>query len=252
VNAVQRAANKGAHEVVLTGINLGNYRDESGAGGVDLPGLLTRLLEQTEIERLRLSSIEPPDVTKELLDVMANSQGRIAPFLHVCLQSGCDATLKRMGRVYDTALFRELVHNARDRMPNIALGTDLIVGFPGETDEEFNESLDFVREMAFARMHVFRYSRRPGTPAASFANQVPAATSAERAANVRDLARTMRHDAMSALVGTCGNVIVEHRGRAVDTHLYDVLVDESLLVGSLVTVRFDGIEGNTLLGHLKQ
>ena len=103
---------------------------------------------------------------------MAAAGGRIAPFLHVCLQSGCDATLGRMARVYRSADFRRVVATARELLPHVAIGTDLIVGFPGETDADFGESLAFCREMRFSRMHVFRYSRRPGTPAATMGGQV--------------------------------------------------------------------------------
>ena len=162
--AVRAAQERGAHEVVLTGINLGSYRAASEGGDeLGLPGLLDLLLTKTDVERIRLSSIEPPDVTDELCRTMAAAGERMAPFLHVCLQSGCDETLRRMARVYRTDAFRRVVETAREHLPHVALGTDLIVGFPGETDDDFERSLEFCREMRFATP-VVRGRLRPRWP----------------------------------------------------------------------------------------
>ena len=248
--AVAAACARGAREVVLTGINLGSYRAEGPDGReLALPGLLDHLLEATDVGRLRISSIEPPDVDAELCRVMAAADGRVAPFLHVCLQSGCDETLARMARPYDAARFRSAVEAARAEMPNVALGTDLIVGFPGETERDFARSLDFCREMRFSRMHVFRYSRRPGTPAASMPGQVPPEASAERAARARALAAEMRRAEAARLVGSDDLVVVQAPGRGVTGGLFDAAVDAALPVGSLVPVRVSGVadDGTTLV-----
>lgn len=252
VEAVLEAQERKAHEVVLTGINLGSYR--AGAGdalgeGAGLSELLELLLARTSIERIRLSSIEPPDVTDELLRVMRRSKGRVAPFLHVCLQSGCDATLARMGRVYDTGFFRDMVARTRASLHDVVLGTDLIVGFPGETDAEFEDSLAFCEKMSFARMHVFRYSKRPGTPAAIAPDQVSAPTVAERSARMRELATRMRDAHMRGLVGSCDSVLVQSAGRAVSAGLFDVRVDPRLPVGELVSVRFTCVRDGLLVGE---
>ncbi|WP_273397628.1 MiaB/RimO family radical SAM methylthiotransferase [Thermophilibacter mediterraneus] len=244
--AVREARARGAREVVLTGINLGSYRD-AAAGDLALPGLLDLLLERTDVERIRLSSIEPPDVTPELCAVMAAAGERVAPFLHVCLQSGCDETLRRMARVYRTDLFRHVAATAREAVPGIALGTDLIVGFPGETDAEFEASLAFCREMRFARMHVFRYSRRPGTPAATMPGQVPAPVSAERGRRARELADEMRLAQARSLVGEKDLVVVQSPGRGVSGGLFDAAVDPALPVDSLVRVRVTGVRGDATL-----
>lgn len=244
--AVREAVAGGAHEVVLTGINLGSWRagdDDVLPAGARLDALLAHLLETTDMERIRISSIEPPDVTDELLEVMSSSEGRVAPFLHVCLQSGCDATLRRMRRVYTTEDFRVLVAHARQRMPKVALGTDLIVGFPGETDEEFEESLAFCQDVGFARMHVFRYSRRPGTPAAAASDQVSPRVVAERAARMHGLAEQMRRDHMSLLDGDEDALLVLSAGRAVGGHLHDVRVDRGLAPGSFVRLRLHCEDG---------
>ncbi|NJE79803.1 MiaB/RimO family radical SAM methylthiotransferase [Olsenella sp. SW781] len=251
LSEVRAAMERGAHEVVLTGINLGSYRaaDERGRE-LDLPALLEVLLAETGVERVRLSSIEPPDVTERLCSVMAASGGRVAPFLHVCLQSGCDETLRRMARVYRTDLFRRVVETARSHVPDIALSTDLIVGFPGETEEEFGRSLAFCREMRFSWMHVFRYSRRPGTPAATMPGQVPADVSAERGRRARELAREMRRAEAERLVGAEDLVVVQYPGRAVSGGLFDVVVDDSIPVDSLVRVRLASVRDDaTLVGE---
>ena len=252
LEALHDAERRNAHEVVLTGINLGSYRapaEDELPEGARLPELLEYLLRNSSIERLRLSSIEPPDVTDGLLRVMAASAGRIAPFLHVCLQSGCDATLRRMRRVYDTAYFGAMVERCRDAMPSMAIETDLIVGFPGETDGEFEESHEFCKRMRFSRMHVFRYSKRPGTPAATAPGQVLPQESARRSALMRDLARDMRQKQIEALVGTQGDVIVQYPGRGVSPELFDVLVDPRIPVGKLVHARYARAEEDALVAE---
>ena len=244
---VRQCLARGAHEVVLTGINLGCWIAPDADVLPErsrLHDLLELLMRETTVERLRISSIEPPDVTDELLEVMASSAGRVAPFLHVCLQSGCDATLARMGRIYDTDRFRQIVSKARERMPGIAVGTDVIAGFPGETDEEFETSYAFCEEMEFARMHVFRYSSRPGTPAAIAPGQVDAPTSSARARRLRILSQRMRADAALSHDGERDVVLVQSKGRAVSSHLFDVTVDASLEVGSMVEVKLFTINGS--------
>ena len=246
--AVRQAQGRGAREVVLTGINLGCYRAAGPDGReLGLPGLLDLLLERTDVERIRLSSIEPPDVTPELCATMAAAGERVAPFLHVCLQSGCDETLRRMARVYRTDLFRRVVETAREQVPGIALGTDLIVGFPGETDAEFERSLAFCREMRFAKMHVFRYSRRPGTPAATMPDQVDPHVMAERGARARALADELRLAEARRLVGEKDLVVVQYPGRGVTGGLFDVTLDPSVPVDSLVPVRLVDVSPDATL-----
>ena len=248
LSAVRAAQARGAHEVVLTGINLGSYRATDGSGGeLGLPALLDRLLSETDVERIRLSSIEPPDVTEELCRTMADAGDRIAPFLHICLQSGCDETLRRMARVYRTDDFRRVVSTVRDHLPGAAIGTDLIVGFPGETDEDFERSLAFCREMRFAKTHVFRYSRRPGTPAATMDGQVDPHVMAARGERARALADEMRLSEARRLVGEKDLVVVQYPGRGVSGGLFDVLLDPSIPVDSLVPVRLTDVRDDATL-----
>lgn len=236
VERVRSLADEGAREVVLTGIDLGRYED----GGLDLAGLLRRVLDETPIGRVRLSSVEPAGVTPGLLDVMARSGGRVAPFLHIPLQSGCDETLARMGRPYAVEEYRRVVDAARSAVPGLAIACDLIVGFPGETDGEFGRSLASCREIGFAKMHVFRYSRRPGTPAATMPGQVAPETSAERSRLMREMAAESRRAYVGSLVGTEQLVLVERRDRGVSGGLVDVLVDPGSW-GELVRVTPHGV-----------
>lgn len=247
---IHAAQARGAHEVVLTGINLGSYHwERDGAPDLRLSGLLDLIMEKTDVERVRLSSIEPPDVTPELCDAMARAGERVAPFLHVCLQSGSDRTLRRMARVYRTDLFRRAVEEARSLVPRLALGTDLIVGFPGETDEDFADSLAFCGEMRFAKMHVFRYSRRPGTPAADFPDQVDPRVMAARGARMRELAGRMRREEAAGLVGADDLVVVQYPGRGVSGGLFDVRVPEEVPLDTLLPVRLSEVlPDGTLVG----
>ena len=170
-------------EIVLTGINLGRWGRESGARLADL---LRTILRETGIERLRLSSVEPMDFSDDLLSLMASS--RIAKHVHAPLQSGSDAVLRRMRRKYRTRHYSGRIQMARSLMPDAAIGADVMVGFPGETDQEFEQSRTFIESLPFTYLHVFTYSERPGTPAADTPDQVPMAIRRERNRILRELA----------------------------------------------------------------
>jgi threonylcarbamoyladenosine tRNA methylthiotransferase MtaB len=177
VAEVQRLAADGFQEAVLTGVHLGGYGSEElptfpKVGNSSLHALVAAILEQTDLPRLRLSSLEPWDIEPGLFDLWRQSGGRLCPHLHLPLQAGCDRTLKRMARRTRAASFRALVDEARARIPGLVVSTDLIAGFPGETAADFDASLRFVEEMAFAHVHIFPYSAREGTAAASFGAQV--------------------------------------------------------------------------------
>lgn len=154
-------------EIVLTGVHLGSWGQEMN---VHLRDLVKAILRETDVRRLRLSSLEPWDLDADFFSLW--NDNRLMPHLHLPLQSGSESTLKRMARKTTPASFRELVQAARAVMPDVAITTDVITGFPGETDEEFSETLNFVREMEFSGGHVFSYSPRPGTGAAKMRGQV--------------------------------------------------------------------------------
>lgn len=166
-----RLASEGFRELVLTGVHLGSY-------GVDLPGdlalsdLIRQLAPIGGIERIRISSIEPTEITPDLVDVLLE-YGKVCRHLHVPLQSGDDVILQRMNRKYDSGEFLQMVRWLRAQIPEIALTTDLMVGFPGETEEQFARTLAMAEKCGFSRLHVFKYSPRKGTPAATFPDQVP-------------------------------------------------------------------------------
>jgi len=174
----------GGKEVVLTGVHIGGYGRDLDAS---LGQLVGDILAETTLSRLRLSSIEPWDLEPSFLRLWENP--RLCRHLHLPLQSGCDATLRRMRRRYTTSQYADLVDAARRSIPDLAVTTDLIVGLPGETAEEFAASLSFVEEMQFARTHVFKYSARPGTAAAEMPHQVPYAEKKRRSETMLELAR---------------------------------------------------------------
>lgn len=211
VRAVEAA---GMPEVVLTGVNLGAYDGSSATDEhVEIDELLTIIMRETAIPQIRLSSIEPMDVSDRVIEVMAASQGRIAPFLHLPVQSGCTDTLARMGRPYTAEEFEALCNRIRAAVPAVALSCDLIVGFPGETDEDFATSLALCERVGFARMHVFRYSARPGTPAATMPHQVPPAVMAERSQQARALAERLARADAEHRVGTVERAVIEQGAR---------------------------------------
>jgi threonylcarbamoyladenosine tRNA methylthiotransferase MtaB len=173
----------GYQEVVLTGTEIGAYN----GNGVNLEGLLKRILAETAVPRLRLSSLQPHQISPGLIGLWRDS--RLCPHFHLSLQSGSDTVLKRMKRRYDIDDYRRVVSLIRNSVPDVAVTTDVIVGFPGETDTEFRETLEFCRQMQFARIHVFPYSPRPGTEAADMPQQVPADVKKQRGQQMLALAK---------------------------------------------------------------
>ncbi|HYP20413.1 MAG TPA: tRNA (N(6)-L-threonylcarbamoyladenosine(37)-C(2))-methylthiotransferase MtaB [Chloroflexia bacterium] len=182
VSLVRQRLSEGFKEIVLTGVHMGKYgqdhaqRKRSGSDPTearDLPGVVKAVLDRTDVPRLRITSVEPTDAVM-MLPLLSDPRyaGRLAPHLHLPLQSGCDETLARMKRDYTTGEYAAVVRQCREAVPGISITTDLITGFPGETDVEWAATCEFVRAMEFARVHVFPYSQRPGTPALSMPGQV--------------------------------------------------------------------------------
>ena len=185
-------------EVVLSGINLGRWgRDFPGR--VRLADLIRRLLNETDVARLRLSSVEPMDFSDDLLQLMAESP-RIAKHVHAPLQSGSDTVLRRMHRKYRPRHYEDRILKARALMPDCAVGADVMTGFPGETDEEFEQSRAFIESLPFTYLHVFTYSERPGTPAAE-SQQVPIAVRKQRTQVLRDLAARKNLEFRQSMIG---------------------------------------------------
>lgn len=224
-------------EIVLTGINLGSYAD----GARRLPELLRSLLAEAADApecRFRLSSIEPRDVSGDLIELMAASDGRICRHLHLPLQSGSSRVLAQMARPYDADGYLSLVSALRSAMPAISLTTDIIAGFPGETDEDHAQSTALARACGFSKMHVFPYSKRTGTPAAARNDQVAPETRLQRASELRALSDELRRADLAGRAGTVERAVVEVPGRACTESYHEVAVPESAPVGSMVAHRF--------------
>ncbi len=218
IEQVRRLAG-GYREVVLSGINLGRWGREPGSG-MRLVDLLRRLLAETEIQRVRLSSVEPMDFSDDLLGLMAESP-RIAKHVHAPLQSGCDRVLRRMHRKYRPRHYAGRVLKARRLMPDAAIGADVMAGFPGETDTEFEESRAFIESLPFTYLHVFTYSERPDTPAADAQDQVFMHVRHQRAHALRELAAKKNLEFRRRMIGKKLSVVtlVEPRAAMSDNYL---------------------------------
>jgi threonylcarbamoyladenosine tRNA methylthiotransferase MtaB len=188
VSEIQALVGAGYQEAVLTGVHLGSYGCDL-ADHSDLAALLKAILQHTDIQRLRISSLEPWDVAPGFFELW--SDPRLLPHLHLPLQSGSDRILRRMARRTTRDSYRRLVEQARSNIPDLNLSSDLIVGFPGEREADFVETIAFVKEIAFARLHVFSYSKRPGTAAAAMPGHVPAPLKKERTNQLLALGREL-------------------------------------------------------------
>jgi threonylcarbamoyladenosine tRNA methylthiotransferase MtaB len=217
-------------EVVLTGVHIGAYgQDRHGEPtGLDLWGLVGRILAETDVPRLRLSSIEPWDLTEQAFRQWADP--RLCRHLHLPLQSGCDHTLHRMARRYTTAQFAALVAAARAAIPDLAVTSDVIVGFPGETEAHFAQSLAFVQALDLARLHVFPYSRRTGTPADQMPDQVPPQVKTERAKAMRAVAASSERSFQQQFIGRTMEVLWEGSQPQDDGSMWSGLTDNYLRV----------------------
>ncbi len=244
VEQVRRLARR-YREIVLSGINLGRW-------GRDLPGrprlaaLLRRLLEQTEAERLRLSSLEPMDLSDELLEVMAASP-RIARHIHAPLQSGSDGVLRRMRRWYRARHYARRILQARACLPEAAIGADVMVGFPGETEGEFQETLRFIEALPFTYLHVFTYSPRPGTPAAALPDQVPLPVRKERNRLLREAAARKNLAFRSRMLGRKLSVVtLEQPGVALSDNYLKVELARPREPNRIVEVEIGGLTADGL------
>jgi threonylcarbamoyladenosine tRNA methylthiotransferase MtaB len=195
---------RGYREIVLTGVNVGQYRQDE----LDLVGLIAQLEKIEGLDRIRVSSIEPTTITNALLDRMASSS-KLCPYLHIPLQSGDDAILSSMNRPYNAKEFTHLIQRAIAMIPHLGLGTDLMVGFPGETEGAFEHTLRIARELPFSYFHVFTYSQRPGTAAARLPDQVPIAVARERAKILAQLSRLKRLAFAERYIGSTVPVLFE-------------------------------------------
>jgi threonylcarbamoyladenosine tRNA methylthiotransferase MtaB len=253
---VRSLAEAGFAEIVLTGIHLGGYGHDLKPK-LDLTTMLEMISESRLISRLRLSSLDPREIPDRLLDLLARSDV-LCPHLHVCAQAGEDRILKRMRRNYDTAYYREVILKAREKLPDAALGTDIIVGFPGETDDDFQRSVEVFDALPLTYFHVFPYSARTGTVAAGLSDQVTPAVKKERARRMRELGMKKKREFYRRFVGRRVSVLLEqavdkttgaHKGYS--RNYLPVLVHASEdHVNCEVNVRLEKYEGGWLRGRV--
>ena len=241
VEQVRNLAGK-YREVVLSGINLGRWGREPGST-LRLAGLIRRLLRETEIDRLRLSSVEPMDFSDDLLDLMAESP-RIAKHVHAPLQSGSDGVLRRMHRKYRPRHYAERILKARGLMPDAAIGADVMSGFPGETDAEFEENRAFIECLPFTYLHVFTYSERPGTAAAAMLHPVPLHVRRERSRILRELAGRKNLEFRTRMTGRKLSVVtLEEPRTAISSNFLKVDLVAARPSNQLLEVEIGGLTG---------
>jgi threonylcarbamoyladenosine tRNA methylthiotransferase MtaB len=245
---------RGFKEVVLTGVHLGGYGKDLDPP-VELADLLEMIAERCPIERVRISSLDPEELSDRIVEIISGS-AKFCPHLHLPLQSGDDETLLRMRRRYERDYFRDRIERVLRTWPDAAIGTDLIVGFPGETEAHFESYFNFVQSMPLAYFHVFPYSVRAGTTAAKFSGRVKPAEIKRRAATMRELGDRKRLEFALRFVGTTLKVLLEERGTdgklrgysrnylRVSTHGPDELTNRE------VEVEASTVEGIQLAGEI--
>ncbi len=197
---------QGIQEIVLTGVHVGGYGSDIDSS---LYQLINAVLSTTDIPRIRLASVEPWDLPEDFFSLFSNK--RLMPHMHLPLQSGSDSVLKRMARRCKTKDFKKLIQQARNEIPNFNLTTDIIAGFPGETEEEWQESLNFIEESLFSHIHIFTYSKREGTKAATLTHQVEASIKKERSKQLHILGQSMRNTLLNEQIGKTHAVLWEAR-----------------------------------------
>jgi len=244
---IKHFADRGFLEVVITGANIGCYNDRKNR----LTDLLAKAEEISGIERIRIGSIESTTVEREVIDFMATSS-KLCHFLHIPLQSGDDGILQKMRRHYTSAQYREVAEYAVERIPDIGLGTDIIVGFPGESDAAFQNSFNLINDIPFSNLHVFSYSKRSGTPAADMPEQIDAAVKKERSTKLIALGKTKRDAFAESFIGRDISVLIEKindQGIASgwsDQYLRAEIAAEGVKENTIITFSPNKCAGDTL------
>jgi threonylcarbamoyladenosine tRNA methylthiotransferase MtaB len=242
--------NNGYQEIVLTGIHTGHYGEDSG---VTFPSLLTDILKIKKLKRLRISSIEITELNDDFIEVFKNSDV-IVPHLHIPLQAGSDEILKSMNRKYDLDYYRNKIKELRSIKPDLSITTDIIVGFPGETDEMFNSTLDFAKEIGFSKIHVFPYSRRKGTKADLMPDQIDERIKKERVSKLIELSNELEHNYLDKFINKNVEILVETIKDGVSTghtgNYLEVKVNKELEHNKMYNVIIKKREENFLIGEL--
>ena len=254
---VHDAVENAVPELVLTGIHLGDYGHAQGEDKTDLAGLVRRILDDSDLPRLRLSSIEPPEWSPALLDMLAH-EPRLCRYAHVPIQSGSDRILQAMHRPYTRRDVQDLIVKMSQDNARVAIGADIIVGFPGETEQDFQDSLNLLSDLPLAYLHVFPFSARLGTPAASMADKVPDRMITQRAAQLRDLSKIKRQKFYQAQLNTEFDLVIERPAetvgwmRGTSDHYLDVQVQTAAQSGELIRVRLSDLEPEARAVHIQK
>lgn len=251
VAEVRRLEEQGFREVVLSGINLGSYGRDLG---LTFLSLLEKILSETRVPRLRISSIEPMDVTPELITWIARER-RMARHFHIPLQSGCDRILRQMNRRYWAVHYAERILAIHEAIPNCGIGADVMTGFPGETDEDHSISASFIESLPFTYLHIFPYSPRPSTPAASRGDQVRRSLARERAADLRQRIARKRREFLLCQIGRVLSALTlagsrEEECQAISSNYLNIhMPGVSLSPNQFVDVRIERMDGDCLVGY---
>ncbi len=243
----EKLAQNGFVEVVLVGINLTSY----GKGeDVNLCDAVDAVCSVEGIKRVRLGSLEPDHITDEMLERF-KAQDKFCPQFHLSLQSGCDKTLKRMNRHYDAAFYRDLAERIRKAFPDSAITTDIMVGFAGETEQEFLESLEFAKEIGFSKAHIFAYSRREGTVAYSLQNQVSNKEKSDRSKRMIEATLSTEYEFLEKYIGKTVNVLFETENEGYTENYCRVKVENAKVnAGEILKVNIISRENDILLGEI--
>lgn len=253
VDEIKKLVEKGYREVVLTGIHLGNYgRDLKN--GTSLSTLVSELLKIPNLLRIRLGSIESVELSDELINIIKNEK-RVCHHLHLPLQSGSDAVLKSMNRHYRLRQYKDLIAMLREKIPNLALTTDLIVGFPGETEENFKETLNTLHELKFSAIHVFPFSKRTGTPAAMYPNQITNEEKKKRVHRVQELEKKISKEFRCEFLNKIVHVLAENKKEEYfegfsDEYIRVTIKGENVKRGHLYSVIVEEVTDEGLIGRV--
>ncbi len=255
VEEIRRLVLKGYREIVLTGIHLGNYgRDLHD--GTSLATLVEELLSIPNLLRIRMGSIESVELSDDLINLIKD-EPRVCRHLHLPIQSGSDAVLRRMNRHYRLPEYKKLISELREKIPGLALTTDLIVGFPGETEENFMETLETLRELRFSAIHVFPYSQRTGTPAAVFPNQVPGDIKKDRVHRVQELEKEISKEYRKIFLQKTVHVLIEEEKNGYfeglsDEYIRVSITDKNVEKGRLYSVYVENLTEDGLIGRVQE
>ena len=255
IDEINGLVSNGTKEVILAGINTGTYGQD--LGNINLAKLIVRIMEETKIYRLRLSSIELMEITDELLNTLKKYEHRIANHLHIPIQGGSEAVLRRMNRKYTIAEYEKKITDVRQLFPDVALTTDILAGFVGETEEEFSETINFINKIKFYEMHVFPYSRRANTKADEMDGHLDKKVITARAKQISEVANQLKIDYINNYIGKSLDVLVEAKKGSLwhghTSNYLDVYFESNNeLENKIVKVKLNKYQNGKIFGEMEE